>query len=110
MGSIIDIILLAMLAAFVFLRLRSVLGQRTGHEKSPEDRKKEREGHLRLVDDPPANDQNDPFVPGPDPVSLKKLSRTSRDAIDDALKVEPHLDLAMFMSGAENAYGMILEA
>ncbi len=32
-GSFLDIILLAMVAAFVFLRLRSVLGRRTGHER-----------------------------------------------------------------------------
>jgi len=32
-GSYLDIILLAMVAAFVFLRLRSVLGRRTGHER-----------------------------------------------------------------------------
>ncbi|GLQ04930.1 Tim44/TimA family putative adaptor protein [Sneathiella chinensis] len=30
-----DIILLAMIAAFIFLRLRSVLGKRMGHEQSP---------------------------------------------------------------------------
>ncbi|MFQ5783664.1 MAG: Tim44/TimA family putative adaptor protein [Alphaproteobacteria bacterium] len=30
-----DIILLAMLAAFILLRLRSVLGRRTGHERRP---------------------------------------------------------------------------
>jgi len=32
-GNFLDIILLAMVAAFVFLRLRSVLGRRTGHER-----------------------------------------------------------------------------
>ena len=30
-----DIILLAMLAAFVFLRLRNILGRKTGHQKKP---------------------------------------------------------------------------
>ena len=30
-----DIILLAMLAGFIFLRLRNILGRRTGHQKKP---------------------------------------------------------------------------
>ena len=30
----IDIILLAMIAGFIFLRLRTILGKRTGHEKN----------------------------------------------------------------------------
>ena len=30
----IDIILLAMIAGFIFLRLKGILGRRTGHEKS----------------------------------------------------------------------------
>ena len=34
-GQFLDIILLAMIAAFVFFRLRSVLGRRTGHEQRP---------------------------------------------------------------------------
>ncbi len=34
----IDIIILAMAAGFIVLRLRSVLGRRTGHEPSPDSR------------------------------------------------------------------------
>jgi predicted lipid-binding transport protein (Tim44 family) len=34
-GQYLEIILLAMVAAFVFFRLRSVLGRRTGHEQRP---------------------------------------------------------------------------
>ena len=30
----VDIILLAMIAGFIFLRLRGILGRRTGHEKN----------------------------------------------------------------------------
>jgi predicted lipid-binding transport protein (Tim44 family) len=32
-GTLIDVVLFAMVAAFLFLRLRSVLGRRTGHER-----------------------------------------------------------------------------
>lgn len=39
----IDIIILAMAAGFIILRLRSVLGRRTGHEPSPESRDPSRE-------------------------------------------------------------------
>lgn len=34
-GQFLDIIFLAMVAAFIFFRLRSVLGRRTGHEQRP---------------------------------------------------------------------------
>ncbi len=37
-GQYFDLILLAMVAAFVFLRLRGVLGRRTGNERQPGDR------------------------------------------------------------------------
>src|SRR5690348_10341266 len=37
-GQYLDIILFAMIAAFLVLRLRSVLGRRTGHERPPPDR------------------------------------------------------------------------
>ena len=45
MGSefaLLEIIFLAMLAGFLILRLRSVLGRRTGHEKPPERQRFER--------------------------------------------------------------------
>ena len=38
-----DIILFAMVAAFLVLRLRSVLGRRTGHEERPQDMSARRE-------------------------------------------------------------------
>jgi predicted lipid-binding transport protein (Tim44 family) len=36
-GEYIDILIFAMIAAFVFFRLRSVLGRRTGNERRPQD-------------------------------------------------------------------------
>ncbi len=42
--SFLDILLVAMVAGFIFLRLRGVLGRRTGHEQPPPDPYRLREG------------------------------------------------------------------
>ena len=36
-GKLLDILIFAMIAGVIFLRLRSVLGRRTGQEKPPRD-------------------------------------------------------------------------
>src|SRR5712691_10207461 len=59
-----DIILFAMVAAFLVLRLRSVLGRRTGNERRPDP-------VLRRAEAPPGDKSGDKVVPlgnrGPDP-------------------------------------------
>ena len=53
-----DIILLAAVAGGIFLRLRSVLGRRMGHEQSsPEEKARQRaEGHKAKLDEAPTED------------------------------------------------------
>ena len=111
MGSafqILDIILLAMVAAFIFLRLRSVLGRRTGHEAPPEEksgRRFEEGDHAGFDDDAPQIPMSKAHTD-----HTAKLDRASREVLDQIQHIEPGFDLGQFVDGASNAYAMILKA
>ena len=112
MGSafqIIDIVLLALVAGFIFLRLRSVLGRRTGHEAPPEEKSGNR--FPRAVE---MADFEEGAVQAPMSKAhidhASKLDRASREALDQIQHIEPGFDLGQFADGASNAYGMILES
>jgi predicted lipid-binding transport protein (Tim44 family) len=103
----VEIILLAMVAAFLGLRLYSVLGKRTGHEQEPVSR--------------PAIDERQPTVMQP-PVGLgeKPVAVTSFDSplfdiaaqsgLRSIANADRTFDAPLFLEGAKSAYGMILEA
>ncbi|MBA1340362.1 MAG: putative lipid-binding transport protein, Tim44 family [Pelagibacterales bacterium] len=79
----IDIILLAMIAAFIILRLRNILGKKTGHEEKKFTGFNEK--------------QFEQFVKPKNPVNIKKE--------DDKLH---GLNKAEFLNGAEVAYETII--
>lgn len=99
----IDIIFFAMVAAFLVLRLRSVLGRRTGNERPPQDWTK----------------------PGPapaDPDNVIDLASARKPALDplpegpahaglEAIRAaDPSFSGQEFLSGARTAFAMIVEA
>jgi len=94
-----DIIFFAMVAAFLVLRLRSVLGRRTGEEPPPE----------RFV--PPAGTDS--------VIDLAAVRRASAEpaattpigrALAEVRAIDPVFDLAAFLGGARGAFQMIVEA
>ncbi|HKX91475.1 MAG TPA: Tim44/TimA family putative adaptor protein [Sphingomicrobium sp.] len=99
------IVILALVALFIGLRLYSVLGERTGHEQQP----------ILKPADPDARVEPRPAQPTPTPP-------TSTDAGDLAflpmagpgvraiLAADPSFDVARFLEGAKAAYRMILDA
>ena len=97
------IIILALIAIFIGLRLYSVLGERTGHEQpilkpaDPEARIEPRS----VPSTNPAASQFDgeglAFVP------------TAGPGVRALLSADPSFDVARFLEGAKAAYGMILE-
>jgi predicted lipid-binding transport protein (Tim44 family) len=102
-GEVFYVILLAMVAAFLALRLYMVLGKRTGHEQPLPKPAEERVG----------------VVPPPRTIDLTPETRevASRDVAPDAEKglraivaADPSFDLAQFLEGARTAYRMVLEA
>jgi predicted lipid-binding transport protein (Tim44 family) len=104
-----DIILFAALAAFLVLRLRSVLGRRTGHHRRPPD----------SLSKPAADSRSDDNV-----IELPDRAAdgadTSFDAADgsDPLAAgltqirisDPAFDPALFIQGARAAFEMIVQA
>jgi len=99
-GFPIDLILFGMVAAFLVLRLRSVLGRRTGFER------------------PPAERAPVPVAPvGADAVPAQAVPHRgvpdARGPVGQALAriraADPSFDPAGFLNGAEGAFRMIVE-
>ncbi|HEX8585152.1 MAG TPA: Tim44/TimA family putative adaptor protein [Allosphingosinicella sp.] len=100
----IEIVLLAMLALFVGLRLYSVLGRRTGHEQQP---------ILRPAETAVGGE---PVVPQAD--TVPERPETSGMVFEDRAAIgiraiataDPSFDVGRFVEGGQAAYRMILEA
>lgn len=100
------IVILALIAVFIGLRLYSVLGERTGHEQQqpilkpadPDARVEQRAGSV-------------PFTApsAPDAGDLAYLP-TAGPGVRAILAADPAFDVARFLEGAKAAYGMILDA
>jgi len=99
----IGIVLLAMIALFVGLRLYAVLGQRTGHEQQPVTRPDAVPG----VANPPAAADLPAVAPEQSGMVFDAGASAGIRAIIGA---DPDFDVARFMDGAQAAYAMILEA
>ncbi len=118
MFDIYTIIFLA-LAVFIFLRLRSVLGQRTGRERPPYDPYSARDAVRGTNDNvvalPGRGGEAPPAPAAPvDPQERWKgiaepgsALETSLDAI---VKADPGFDLKHFIAGGRQAYEMIVTA
>ena len=94
----IDIIIFAVIAVLLVLRLRSVLGQRTGYEQPQEDQRTNR------FDD--TDNDNEPIPLQPKVTDDAPVTRHGLDALrqlDHSFKEE-------FISGANAAFEMILSA
>ena len=102
-----EIVILAAIAAFLGLRLYSVLGERSEHEEEPA-------RHRFDAPDsqvPPAADRQAAAVR--EPVRLRgvdNVSSANETAIRAIASADPRFDLLAFLEGAKAAYGMILEA
>ncbi len=98
------IVILALVALFIGLRLYAVLGERTGHEQpilkpaDPEARL-DQPVHAAPREAPKANDPGDlAYLPMAGP------------GVRALLAADPGFDVARFLEGAAGAYRMILEA
>ena len=100
----IEIVLLAMIALFVGLRLYAVLGQRTGHEQRP------------VVRSEPPAPEAAPAAAAPDLAanpaepSGYAYEKGAATGIRAIIAADPHFDVARFVEGAQAAYRMVLEA
>ena len=99
------VVLLAMVAAFLALRLYSVLGKRTGHEQQPlpraaEDRPAAIPVAARTIDATP--EVREP--------ANRNIEPRAEAGLRSIVSGEPGFDVNQFLSGAQAAYRMTLEA
>lgn len=100
------IVILALIAVFIGLRLYSVLGERTGHEQQqpilkPADqdaRVEPRVSNAPVSASPTAETGDMAFLP------------TAGPGVRAILAADPAFDVARFLEGAKGAYGMVLDA
>lgn len=125
-SAVLDIytIIFLALAVFIFIRLRSVLGQRTGRERPPYD-PYSRDATRPA---PPASDKvvtlpqrnMDPPAPVADADEAQVVryrwegiapeGSPTAQALDQIAQAEPDFDAAHFLTGAKSAYEMIVTA
>lgn len=102
-----DIILLAMVAAFLGLRLYSILGKRTGHEQESVVRPAFEERPAAAVR--PSATISEPALAAPatDP---DHVDFGAQSGLRSVINADRQFDALMFLEGAKAAYGTILEA
>ena len=99
------IVILALVALFIGLRLYSVLGERTGHEQQPI--LKPAESDARAA--PQVTQPVAPQPVAPDSGDLAYIP-TAGPGVRAILAADSGFDVARFLEGAKSAYRMILEA
>jgi len=105
-----DIVLFGLLAAFVGYRLYAVLGRRTGHERSRDDRLQLPDGAQPNPKAPPAKDN---VIGLPDrPVAAASASNGGplARALMDIKLHDRTFDPEKFLAGARSAYEMVVTA
>jgi predicted lipid-binding transport protein (Tim44 family) len=102
----IDLVLFGMIAAFLVLRLRSILGRRTGYERPPQPiNPRPSSARGPIIEgraEPPA--ETPPARPLPDPTS------PAGRAVARMHDLDPTFDPQRFLDGAEKAFRLIVEA
>ena len=99
------IVILALVALFIGLRLYSVLGERTGHEQQPILKPADSDARAApRVAQPPAPRQRRPTL------ATWLSCRLPVRASARSSQPTPSFDVARFLEGAKSAYRMILEA
>lgn len=115
----IEILFFAAIAAVILLRLRSVLGRRTGHEAPP---MRDPFGAATQDDDAPGKvvrlprrdadaeaEADSEIDDAPTPTSAPAPASTA-PGVDDVVKADPNFDPSEFVDGARGAFEIIVGA
>jgi predicted lipid-binding transport protein (Tim44 family) len=98
------VILLAMVAAFLALRLYTVLGKRTGHEqplpKPAEERRVAAPAMPRTID----------MTPDAREIASRNIAPAAEKGLRAIVAADGGFDVNQFLEGAQAAYRMVLEA
>ena len=100
------IVILAMIAGFLALRLYSVLGKRTGHEQEPALRPAEDRAKVTVLQPGPMSQG------GSDSVRLAEglIAPGAEAGVRALIAADRSFDVPQFVDGAKSAYKMVLEA
>jgi predicted lipid-binding transport protein (Tim44 family) len=99
------IVILALVALFIGLRLYSVLGERTGHEQQPILKPAEQDARVRApLAQPPVT------TPTPDNSADLAYVPLAGPGVRAILAADSSFDVARFLEGAKAAYRLVLEA
>ncbi len=101
----VEIVLLAMVAAFLGLRLYSVLGRRTGHEQEPLPRQPVEERRPVILQ-PTSTEASSSALIAENSI-VDSAAQSGLRAIANADRT---FDPMLFVEGAKSAYGLVLEA
>jgi predicted lipid-binding transport protein (Tim44 family) len=101
--AMVEIVLLAMVALFVGLRLYAVLGRRTGHEQQPVTRPE-------ALRSPDAAALPTDLAPARSDAGQNVFEEGAASGIRAIVSADPSFDVARFLEGAQGAYRMVLEA
>lgn len=109
--ALLDILFFAVVAVFIAVRLRSVLGRRTGHERP-------RPPRIQPQPAPAGGEASDKVVPLPDrrrgAAEEAAIAPEAGPGLKDGLTrirlADPSFDLGAFLQGARAAFEMIVEA
>lgn len=115
----IDIIILLAVAAFLILKLRSVLGKRSGHEKRPEydpfNSKRDAPGEDKVIHLPNRNKSGEEGAAGTETRTARTESEMpgNGDGIPGLTQIklaDANFDETQFLGGARAAFEMIIQA
>lgn len=105
-GFPIDLILFGMIAAFLVLRLRSILGRRTGYERPPQP--------VTVARETPIPQERPRDVPPPAATAQKRTMPDPLGALGQTLvrmkTIDRTFDPGGFLDGAEKAFALIVQA
>lgn len=105
-SSLTAIVILALVALFIGLRLYSVLGERTGHEQ-PILKPADPDADARMEPRPAARAAASSMPSEPDELAYLP---TAGPGVRALLAADPSFDVARFLEGSKGAYRLILEA
>ena len=100
------IVILAMIAGFLALRLYSVLGKRTGHEQEPALRPAEDRAKVTVLQPRPATEMSGDSVRLADGL----IAPGAEMGVRALIAADRSFDVPQFVDGAKSAYRMVLEA
>lgn len=101
----VDIILLAMVAGFLILRLRSTLGRKTGHEQRP-DSFNSNDNVVNL----PRRDAPESDIPASRDIDPAYIGTPLEEGLTQITLSDPNFTVDSFLNGAGSAFEMIVNA